>query len=153
MTERSVVHGNFTIERTYAAAPARVFAAWSTEEALLRWASPGEGWEVAYDHFDFRTGGGDRNRFGPKGGETYVTESRYEDIVRDSRIVSSYSMTCAGRRLFVGLLTVELYPMAAGTRLFLTEQGVYLDGSDLPENHRVGWGTMLDKLAEEVGRG
>lgn len=153
MTERSVVHGNFTIERTYTASPARVFAAWSNKEALLRWGNPGEGWDIAYDHFDFRIGGGDLSRFGPRGGESYVTEGRYADIVQDSRIVSTYSMTCGGKLLFVGMMTVEFYPTAEGTRLFLTEQGAYLDGGDLPENHRHGWGAMLDKLAEEVGHG
>ncbi len=152
MTERTVVHGNFTIERTYAAAPARVFAAWSSKDALLRWGNPGEGWEIAYDRFDFRVGGGDTSRFGPKGGETYLSEGHYEDIVQDARIVSAYTMTCAGKRLFVGLLTVELYPAASGTRLLLTEQGAYLDGGDIPANHESGWGSMLDKLAEEVGR-
>ena len=45
MTERSVEHSTIVIERNYDASPARVFAAWSTKEALLRWASPGEGWK------------------------------------------------------------------------------------------------------------
>ncbi|WP_255662547.1 hypothetical protein [Myxococcus sp. RHSTA-1-4] len=39
MTERSATHATFTIERTYAASPARVFAAWSRLEAKARWFS------------------------------------------------------------------------------------------------------------------
>ena len=45
MIERSVNHSTIVIERTYDASPSRVFAAWSDPEALLRWGSPGEGWE------------------------------------------------------------------------------------------------------------
>jgi uncharacterized protein YndB with AHSA1/START domain len=33
MTDRSVTHGSFSVERTYPAAPQRVFAAWATLEA------------------------------------------------------------------------------------------------------------------------
>ena len=39
MTERSVTHATFVIERTYDASPARVFAAWSEAEAKARWFS------------------------------------------------------------------------------------------------------------------
>ena len=47
MTERSVQHATIVVERTYAASPARVFAAWSDKDALLRWGNPGETWFMA----------------------------------------------------------------------------------------------------------
>ena len=37
MTTRSATHGSFTIERTYPAAPSRVFAAFASLEAKARW--------------------------------------------------------------------------------------------------------------------
>ena len=152
MTGRSVNHATFTLERTYDASPRQVFAAWSTPEALLRWGSPGEGWEVAYERFDFRPGGGDVSRFGPKGGEAYVNETQYMDIVPDARIVSAGTMTHGDKRLFAGLLTVEFHAKGAGCRLVMTEQGAFLDGHDLPENHEAGWNAMLDNLTEELKR-
>ena len=57
MTGRSTRHATIVIERVYEAAPSRVFAAWSDPNALLRWGSPGDAWDVAYERFDFRTGG------------------------------------------------------------------------------------------------
>jgi hypothetical protein len=42
MTGHSVIHGIFTIERTYDAAPASVFAAFSTEEARNSWGETGD---------------------------------------------------------------------------------------------------------------
>jgi uncharacterized protein YndB with AHSA1/START domain len=153
MAERTVTHATIALERTYRALPARVFAAWSNPEALMRWGSPGEGWQASYDRFDFRVGGGEACRFGPPGGEVYVSEMRYQDIVPGQRIVSAGQMTCGDRRLFVGLMTVELYPVSAGTRLFFTEQGAFLDGNDLPAHHEAGWNSMLDQLAAEVEPG
>jgi uncharacterized protein YndB with AHSA1/START domain len=153
MPERFVTHATLALERTYKVPAARVFAAWSSPEALLRWGSPGEGWHAAYDRFDFRIGGGEVCRFGPPGGEVYVSEMRYEDIVPDARIVSGGSMTCGDRRLFVGLMTVELYPAEGGTRLVFTEQGAFLDGNDLPSNHEAGWNHMLDNLGRNLERG
>jgi hypothetical protein len=31
----------------------------------------------------------------------------------------------------------------------MTEQGAFLDGHDVPGNHKAGWGTMLDNLCAE----
>ncbi len=37
MTERSVTHATFVVERLYDASPARVFAAWADPAAKRRW--------------------------------------------------------------------------------------------------------------------
>jgi hypothetical protein len=46
MTQRSVTHATFAIERTYDAAPARVFAAWATSEAKTALVLNGAGSKV-----------------------------------------------------------------------------------------------------------
>lgn len=146
MTQHSVTHSNFTIERDYPVSPARVFAAWATAEALLRWAAPGDDWVQTIERFEFRVGGGETSRFGPKGGAPYVNETRYEDIVPNARIVSSGAMTHEGVRLFAGILTLTFEAAGQGCRCTLTEQGVFLDGHDVAGNHEGGWNVMLDKL-------
>lgn len=153
MTTRSAKHSTIVLERTYDAAPARVFAAWSDPQALLRWGSPGEGWEQTFEAFDFRVGGGELSKFGPAGGPVYVNRTRYEDIVPDQRIVSSGQMTEGDKSLFIGILTVEFNAAGKGCRMVMTEQGVFLDGHDKPENHEAGWGQMLDQLGDELKRG
>ncbi|MGI6856509.1 SRPBCC family protein [Mesorhizobium sp. 1B3] len=152
MPERTTHPATIVMERIYEAPPGRVFAAWSDQQALLRWGSPGEDWDMTYQSFDFREGGGDICRFGPKGGAVYVNETRYFDIVPDQRIVSAGTMTTGDRRLFAGLLTIEFHPSGNGCRMVLTEQGVFLDGHDYPENHEGGWNQMLDQLGEELER-
>jgi len=49
MTRRSVTHGTFTIERTYAASPARVFKAWADPGAKARWFGCSDEWESLLD--------------------------------------------------------------------------------------------------------
>lgn len=153
MSGHSVEHSTIVLERTYDASPARVFGAWSTREALMRWANPGAGWVSGIDHFDFSVGGSDRSWFGPSADELYVSESRYLDIVPDRRIVSAGAMTAKGTRIFVGMLTVTLDPAGDGRcRMVMTEQGVFLDGHDIPANHQIGWQAMLDNLGAELRR-
>jgi uncharacterized protein YndB with AHSA1/START domain len=43
VTERSVTHATFVVERSYDAAPARVFAAWADPAAKDRWFASPEG--------------------------------------------------------------------------------------------------------------
>ena len=89
---RTTKHDTLILERHYAASPARVFAAWADPKARARWDIPGEGWELAVLESDFRVGGREYSRFGPKGDPRYWSEGYYLDIVQDARIVSAGAM-------------------------------------------------------------
>lgn len=147
MTERSVTHATFTVERTYAAAPARVFAAWADPAAKARWFG-GSGWE---HQLDFRVGGREVSR-GSVDGTVFTFEGRYQDIVPDERIVYAYDMHMGEARISVSLATVELEPSGTGTRLVFTEQGAFLDGLDDPTQRESGTGSLLDALGAELER-
>ena len=152
MTERSVEHATFVVERTYDASPSRVFAAWADPAAKARWfGDPGQG--GGDFELDFRVGGREFNRGTvPGGGQSFTYEARFEDIVPDERIVYSYDMHLDETRISVSLGTVELKPAEAGTRLVYTEQGAFLDGHDTPQSREQGTGSLLDALGEELER-
>jgi uncharacterized protein YndB with AHSA1/START domain len=144
MSTRSATHSTFTIERNYAASPARVFAAWADVNAKGQWFGPGGEHEL-----DFREGG--REHFeAAVGGAVYSYDALYEDIVRDERIVYTYNMRRDGVRMSVSVTTVELLADGDGTHLRYTEQGVYLDGEDKPELREHGTKEFLDKLGEAL---
>jgi uncharacterized protein YndB with AHSA1/START domain len=42
MTERSIIHDTFALERTYPASPSRVFAAFASKEAKDAWGDTGD---------------------------------------------------------------------------------------------------------------
>jgi uncharacterized protein YndB with AHSA1/START domain len=142
MTERSVEHATFAVERSYDASPARVFAAWASPEAKSRWfLEPGGEFEL-----DFRVGGREFSRGGLPDGTVYTFEGRYQDIVPDERIVYSYEMHLDDKRISVSLATIEFAPAADGTRLTLTEQGAYLDDFDDPSLRETGTRGLLETL-------
>src|SRR5215207_4919466 len=118
MTERSVAHGSFTIERSYDVPPARVFKAWADPAIKAKWFGAG-----ASQIFEFREGG--REFAGSAEGETpsFTFDVRYYDIVPDNRIVYAYDMTMNGARLSVSIASVEFRAKGAGTNMVVTEHG------------------------------
>jgi uncharacterized protein YndB with AHSA1/START domain len=152
MTERSVTHATFVVERTYDASPARVFAAWADPAVKARWfADPEETGTVEFG-LDFRVGGREISRGRSPGGPVYAFDARYQDIVPDQRIVYTYDMHLDEARISVSLATVEFKPAGAGTRLIFTEQGAFLDGLDTPASREQGMGALLDGLGAELRR-
>lgn len=150
MSQRSVVHATFAIERTYEATPARVFKAWAEPAAKASWFGPPN---LPHESrkFDFQVGGLERFEVGGPDGDTYIFDSRYADIVDEQRIVYAYDMYRGQTRISVSLATIEFQPSDAGTKLTFTEQGVFLDGHDTPAEREHGTGVLLDNLGKTLG--
>jgi uncharacterized protein YndB with AHSA1/START domain len=154
MSDCSVIHDTFTIERSYLAVPSRVFAAFASKDAKRNWAyisdlEAVEGVPVTSE-FDFRIGG--RERFGfRRHGANYRYDARYYDIVPGKRIIFSYEMYADEARISVSVATIEFANRGDGTALAWTEQGAYLDGIDgheAPGLRHEGTAEMLDHLPD-----
>jgi uncharacterized protein YndB with AHSA1/START domain len=149
VTKRSAQHGTIRLERSYRASPHRVFAAWAEPKARAKWDVPGR-WVIAEQTFDFREGGRELKRFGPKDDPHLAADTLYLDIVPPRRIVFSYSMKSRGMAISVSLTTIEIAAEDKGTQLLLTEQIVFLDGQDNAANREEGLASMLDKIGETL---
>jgi uncharacterized protein YndB with AHSA1/START domain len=141
MSERSVSHATFVIERTYDAAPARVFAAFADLNSKRRWFGDPEDSAHTEYALDFRVGGKETIH-----GNQYTFDAVYQDIVPDQRIVTTYDMHMDGVRISVSLATVELTPAGGGTQLVYTEQGAFLDGLDTPAAREHGTREIFEAL-------
>jgi len=153
MSQRSVSHGIFVIERAYDASPARVFAAWADPAAKARWFVGPGGWKELRREIDFRIGGRERLSGAHPDGRVSDFDGVYHDIVADRRIVYSYGMHVDDKRISVSLATVELAPAGSGARLTFTEQAVFLDGFDGAAGREQGTGMLLDQLGRMLRDG
>ena len=151
MTERSATHATFVIDRTYAAKPERVFQAFADPEIKKKWFGAPPEWNKGVAVFDFREGGRESDKGGgPPGGDSHDFDCLYYDIVPNERIVYAYDMHIGGKRISVSLTTIELTPHGGGTRLLLTEQGVFLDGYDDAGGREHGTNWLMDNLGKVV---
>ncbi|HEU5156633.1 MAG TPA: SRPBCC domain-containing protein [Streptosporangiaceae bacterium] len=149
MTDRSVTHATFGLERHYAVDPARVFAAWADPAAKARWFAAPEG---EYE-LDFRVGGREVIRARRADGPDLTCESWYRDIVPGERIVYTSTLYADEDVATVSLTTVEFSGAdGGGTRLLLTEQGTFLDGREDPDWRERGTGDWLDAIDAELKR-
>ena len=144
MTERSIAHGTFTVERHYPASPKRVFQAWADPKikAKLFGTSPEDTKE-----FDFRVGGREYAE-----GNGFSFDVTYRDIVPDNRIIYTYEMTLGGPKISVSVAAVELRPEGEGTHMIVTEHGCFLDGLDTVAQRQKGTEWLMDQLGEELTR-
>ena len=149
MIERNTVHAVFTIERSFAASPARVFAAWASKEAKARWFGNDKEAEILRE-MDFRVGGRERVDGTWRNGVVTRFNAQYFDIVPNERIVYAYDMHMDDRHISVSLATVEFKPAGTGTRLIVTEQGAFLDGYDDAGSREHGTGWLLDLLGKAL---
>jgi uncharacterized protein YndB with AHSA1/START domain len=152
MSEPSVLHASFVVEKSYDAPPARVFQAFADPAIHRRWFTKSNNWANSEYSCEFRTGGRGSGRFSPDGKTMVLHERMFHDIVPDRRIVSAYSLAVADKRISASLGTVELRPEGTGTRLTYTEQGAFFDGLDQPANRKRGVTALLDSLAAELKR-
>lgn len=152
MTERTLTHSTFVLEREYKVPPAKVFQAFADPAIKATWFDdPGGDWTLL-GSTSVREGGHEYNesRFGADGPVSRF-DARYHEIVEDLRIVYSYEMRADGARLSRSRSPRSSWPPSpAGTLLTLTEQGVYLDGLDNTGQRERGMRELLEALAGAV---
>lgn len=153
MTDRTLSHSTFVIERDYPVPVSKVFAAFADPAVKSRWFGADDTWTTESESFDFREGGLEHQHGRWANGTTSQFDARYVEIVENLRIVYSYEMHVNGGRLSVSISSVEFAPTASGTRLKLTEQGTFFDDLDNPAQREEGTGQILDALGRILAEG
>lgn len=148
-TMPQTLHDTIVMERIYAASPSRVFAAWESVEARLRWSIPFPEAGAAYDAADFRVGGLDIMRCGLKDDMRFRAHVRYLEIIPDRRIVMAERIAEDGAFRAASLITIELEAAGKATKQTVTMQVSAIEGSGMREGYDAGWSAALDNLARE----
>ena len=132
---------SLTLVRRIKASPARVYAAWTQPELMLRWWGPDAG-PVLSAESDPRPGGRFRCVFCTMNGERHECSGVYRDVEPARRLVFTWQWVTMPER--ETLVTVELRPVPEGTELTLTH-AQFVDEA-ARDAHRWGWSGALDKL-------
>jgi len=134
------------LERTFAAPPERVFAAWTAPEVLHRWFAAGPDWMSTVVEVDLRVGG--RYRLTMRGPDTveHSVVGEYLQVEPPHRLSYTW-MWEESDGPGVGVrtvITVEFLPAGPGTTVVLTQTG--FTSADVRDLHGVGWQACLDNL-------
>ncbi|MFE0017099.1 SRPBCC family protein [Mesorhizobium sp. NPDC059054] len=146
----TVEHKTFVVERELAASPKHAFRFFSEPALKERWTSCHPDWMVLEEQFDFRVGGVEAKRWRTDTGHEQTFFARYLDIMPARRIIYAFDMGFAGERLSASLATVELFAVAARTRMVFTEQIAWLGDAGSLQLRVAGTGDGLDLLADII---
>jgi uncharacterized protein YndB with AHSA1/START domain len=150
MVNHSTEHGTITVERTLDAPVSRVYAAYADPKARQSWGAPSDTATFTYEQADFRVGGRDLARCGPKEDPRFRVEARYVDIVRERRVVATETIREIERLLATNITTVELSPEGERTHVKVTVQVTSFVGPDMIKHTRAGHEGSLASMARYV---
>ena len=147
MTDHSVAHGTFVVERNYDHPVEKVWAAWANADLKAQWfGAPGE--DNRAQTFEFRPGGRESLRTRIHDGRSFGFDVVYQDIIPNNRILYNYDMHIEGKKISVSLAALEFWPEGnRKTHLRLTEYGLFLDGLDNVGLRQQGTLGLLEQLA------
>jgi uncharacterized protein YndB with AHSA1/START domain len=145
-----VQHDSFTLERRYAATPARVYRALTDPRAKAAWFVNPHGWEELERHMDARVGGTERVVGRNASGTVSAFDAVYMDLLPNERIIFAYKMHIDEKPISCSLATWELHAEGAETRLVLTEHGTFLNGYVDGGSRLEGSTLLLNALGNEL---
>jgi uncharacterized protein YndB with AHSA1/START domain len=134
-----------TIVRRIKASPAKVWAAITQPDQMLKWWGPDAGPTLSAEA-DVRPGGRFRVVFRLLNGDEHDPTGVYRVVEPPRRLVFTWEWRDAPER--ESLVTFELAPIDIGTQLTLTHEQL---PPDAVESHEAGWTGWADKLDAYLG--
>ena len=130
--------------RGFAAAPGKVYSAWTEAEQLAQWLSPA-GFSVPESFSEPREGGSYRVTMRSPKKSPHTVAGTYCEWKPAERLVMTWSWEAGkGGHGPVTCITVELRKAGKGTEMRL-HHALFEDRADL-QSHKAGWQSCLDQL-------
>ena len=140
-----VTRPSITLKRRLNASPAKVYAAWTDPEKIVRWFGPAQviAGSVRAD-IDARIAGRYRISFDMEDGEHHEVGGVYRELVPNQRLTFSWAWYSTPER--ESQVTISLKPDGDGTLLTLHHE--QLSDQAARDGHENGWISTLDKLED-----
>jgi len=130
--------------RLIAAAPERVFEAWTRPEHMRRWSCP-EGYGLEEVRSDVRVGGAFRLQMRSPEDLTHTAYGTYRVVDPPRKLVYTWDWEEEDQRMGETLVTVEFNDAPdGGTEVVLTHEGFPVE--EARTGHEDGWASCLNKL-------
>ena len=142
-------HATITLERAYAASAEHIFSEFADPRARAKWSAP-QNDALVYDEADFREGGRDVFRCGPRNDLRFQGVTTYHVIVPNRCVVSTESLSEGATQLAIALNTLEFESTAEGANLRLTVQIASFVGPGLVTGYESGNRSALEGLARQL---
>jgi len=140
---------SLTLKRRLAAAPEKVYAAWTEPAQLAQWFGPSQ--TVAGSvraEADVRVGGRFRASFKTENGEYHEVGGLYREVVPNEKLVFTWAWHTTPER--ESLVTVLIRRDGDGAMLTLTHEQFFDEAAR--DGHKRGWTGTLDKLADYLAK-
>jgi uncharacterized protein YndB with AHSA1/START domain len=142
-------HATITLEHTYQTPIERVFSEFADPVVRARW-STSSGDALIYDQTEFREGGRDLFRCGPKNDPRFHGVTFYHLIVPNKRVISTETLEADGQPLAISLNAMEFASAGEGTHLKVTVQMLSLVGPGMIAGYEAGNKGALGNFARHL---
>lgn len=132
---------SLTLKRRLDAPPAKVYAAWTDPEKIVKWFGPDAG-PVEQASVDVRVGGRYAVKFHTEDGEEHNVSGTYREVVPNEKLVFTWAWRTMPER--ESLVTILIKPNGDGSQLTLIHEQFF--DEDARDRHQAGWNGCLDKL-------
>ena len=137
---------SLTLTRRLAAAPERVWRAWTDPQTMMRWFAPRDDFDIPTVEADVRVGGRYRIVMKSADGALHDVRGEYREIAPLRRLVFTWAWQSEPQD--ESLVTITLRRDGAGTELTL--QHDRLPSTASRNKHEHGWLGCLDRLQRVV---
>ena len=145
MSTQAATKPSLTIKRRLNASPAKVFAAWTDPEKIMRWFGPGET-RCIHAEFEPHVGGRYTIAAIAPNGEKHQVGGVVREIVANEKLVYTWAWHSTPER--ESLVTVLFKPDGDGTLLTLIHEQFF--DEEARDRHQMGWNGALDKMEKFV---
>jgi uncharacterized protein YndB with AHSA1/START domain len=135
-----------TIVRKIKASPAKVYAAITQPQQMMKWWGPDAGPTLRAD-VDVRPGGRFSVVFRTLDGQEHNPTGIYQEVIPEKKLAFTWDLP--GIQEPKSLVTFLLKPIDSGTELTLTHE--HLPDEETRKSHEQGWTGLLDKLPGFLG--